>query len=1686
MPNDAEMIARFQDSSASAGKAELGRWMRVPEAWAALRALDPSEVDGIQSPFDLAALVAGLLPASSVDLAGWRELEKTVVRPPSDFQAVLRLADAVRQGVEVGLSDEVADAMSARPDVWRSPLAIAWPGLPHRAALASRLVTCGGPAGASILANALLASSDCSEAAAALRELLRESAPQALSVLLQAGEGELAAAVGAGLTAPKSVQEPLDAALAAAARAQADGDMSLARQTLIAGWDRTTELGATFGDRLADVALSEHDPVSACEALKRAVHLQPSRERKARVAALLAEMGRTAEALDWLADIPETASEFIAAATVRLQAGDRGQAASHVAYAVASLPSEPGLQAEWLQRLVAATQSIGHAHLAVPVLERLARRRPEDVEARYSLAMSLLAVGEPDEAAAHALVACGMNTDSADARRLLARSLQAAGRLDQALVHWSAIAEATIEDKLEAAQCAMLAGQPASAIEIARDMLGAQPASAPAMSLLGRALMVSGRPDEALPQLEAACAADPRQPETWKALAECQAATGDLQASGTTLAAAIQAAPGNGGLLHAYAAWLRDEGRTSEALEAAAEAVAGSHAPVEWRLEYGELLVDLGHFEQAAQVLRETLALRPASWPTRRALAEALLGVGRNSEAADVVSSLGEEADAASLAFAGRVLVLQAETSRDQALGRRALKMLERSQDDFKSPETEVWLAKALETCHEVDRAYEHYRAALGDPGTLRPESHLAASLGLARCATALHRPPAAIHALESAAAMHGASADLEIALSVAYAAGGQHHRSLEAAQRAAELAPGEPSLRQLTQAAAQAGETGLALEAVRKLTELQPSNPHVWLGLAELSAQAQDLVHARIALATGIRLAGADASAWSRASDLLIRHARPMSAQRALRRALSCRPSDPDLVRQMAEVSQHAGDTVTAQRAWTRYAELQHQDPQALKLAARSLSQLGQRAIAIGVWQRAVYLAPQDADAQSDLARAYLTEGDAARALAHYRSVTAALPGDLGQTLEAAAAELHYGSPDAAVELYRSAAQQAPQETAAWLGLGEGLLMLGRPHEARPALETAYRLDSSRVQTMGALAIAALDTGDAPTAAAIYQSAQRHACENAPAAAALAHAALALLQWDEALPALDHMNASAPSLASLRASVEIRLRLADAAWLFQAGAAHKHAPDPAWLTDAAWSEVNALLDQLAGVAPSWEADRLRQRASVTYDRLDPAGAVGTARTDPSGESLEGLAIALLRKGRPAEAFDLVSPAASVPFGRWQHLLGGIALIDMGQLDQARQSLHEASSDAAMRPLVDFLAARTYLHQGDPEAFGSRASDALVEWSDEAAWHFELANAYLQIGRPDAALPHLHQASELAPLVGDYSLALARTALQAGDLAGAQAGFGRAVEDNPAIGDVWKEAGLCALSNNDPRTADDWLEHARRLLPGDVETLVAAARASLGLDEVRQAHQHAQAAYHAAPEDSDVLQVLGEVFARQGKLDRALQSFDRALKHAVDPLPVHVARSRLLVHIGRAEQAVATLKSALAQAPESDAGWGALAEIEEAAGNLPEALDASSRAVLLSPHSLGHRMQLGRLCRKAGQLDRALDELLHAQAAGRTDGSLSFEIGRVYEDRREFKRSLDAYQRTIDLDSSHGEAHFRAGVVLKQIKAYPQAGKMLKRAVELNPKDPEALHQLAAVRALELVHGGIAQQAVAP
>ena len=85
----------------------------------------------------------------------------------------------------------------------------------------------------------------------------------------------------------------------------------------------------------------------------------------------------------------------------------------------------------------------------------------------------------------------------------------------------------------------------------------------------------------------------------------------------------------------------------------------------------------------------------------------------------------------------------------------------------------------------------------------------------------------------------------------------------------------------------------------------------------------------------------------------------------------------------------------------------------------------------------------------------------------------------------------------------------------------------------------------------------------------------------------------------------------------------------------------------------------------------------------------------------------------------------------------------------------------------------------------------------------------------------------------------------------------------------------------------------------------------------------------------------------------------------------------------------------------------------------------------------------------------------------------------------VHEARREPNKALAAYQRAIAINPEDAEALFRASMLLKQQKAYEAAAEFLERAAKLDATNAETHQQLAAVRALQLVHGGIEAQAVA-
>jgi tetratricopeptide (TPR) repeat protein len=302
----------------------------------------------------------------------------------------------------------------------------------------------------------------------------------------------------------------------------------------------------------------------------------------------------------------------------------------------------------------------------------------------------------------------------------------------------------------------------------------------------------------------------------------------------------------------------------------------------------------------------------------------------------------------------------------------------------------------------------------------------------------------------------------------------------------------------------------------------------------------------------------------------------------------------------------------------------------------------------------------------------------------------------------------------------------------------------------------------------------------------------------------------------------------------------------------------------------------------------------------------------------------------------------------------------------------------------------------------------------------------------------------------------------------------------------PSEPDVWHEAGDIALAGGDFTKAGALFDRAAALAPHEPAHAVGKARAALASGNLREARKSADGVLQNEPDHADALQCLAAVAARQGDVDRAVELLDRAALTSKDAAALRAARSELLIEAGRPAQAADELRAYLASEPDDERAWASLAEALETLKDYPAAGQALEAALRLAPRSAALRVRLARVERKSGQLDHALDLLRQAEGLDPLEADLALELGHVYEARRELDHALDAYLRSAEADPRKPEPFRRAGHVFKSLKAYSDAEHMLEHAAELDPADTATLQQLAAVRALELVHGGSHRMAVTP
>lgn len=1706
MLTDSDVLASLSKAlSPGELSSNLRKLLRVPAAWRFLhrpeilsRVIDLGAVEYLQ-PSRLAALAVGATDGNLTSQPLTEDLEEKLekvldslpARNQADFgflEISLLGVDLLRQDCEV-----VSERLHTSAHVWAQPFAVVWPCLDAPHACLSALVADGNPQTLKAACSAAQANVDTSEAAELFASTLELEPARIIPHLLQIGEVDLARNLASAIEDATTEDSTPDLAFERykqGLKHLTSASLPEARQAFESAWESSNQLSARIADSLGDIARLESDHVFEVEATGQALEAHPTASRRARHARALMNLGRLDEAQKRLPEMDHSPFENIVQAQLFARSGDQKKARETAKEAACRLFADDAADLSWVPDLLGCIERLGLASDVLEVAQAWVQRDPVSVSSNVHLSHALAQAGHAQKAVDRARLALSLEPGNRQARTALARHLQRAGDAESAMPLWMSLAGEDPLHQPDLIRCALEAGELEIGLEQAEDLQAKDPGSSAALVLLASAKIAAGDTDTAIGLLESVISSDDPCEDAWILLASYRREDQE-EAYAATLAAGIQTVPSSARLHYVYAKHLYEQRVHTEAMEHFQKAVNLDPEVAEYNGAYGSLLFELGHVTRALPYLEEASLREPGNWSTKSKLARAYAQNDQLEAAAELLADLPEGSGYDQHLLAGELLT-KASREIDSKFASPALNQLKLvDPEKAAEPALDLWISQALEQAGDHEAAFDSYQSFLHQESHAGSEHHLEAILGQARTAIALDQASMAVSLLEQVRPENEDSSKFLLLLADAYRKENLLQQAVDCARKAVEAAPDDSEpLRELAEIEEARKAWKSAAEITERWAKLEPTNIDAWILYADRAQKAGSEQSFRDALAKALWLGRSTPAAVVRIAKRLHRHGVLPSAKRIIRRAMTGSGNVPvSTLEKIASVASDLEDHATASSAWLGITRQAPDDPQALAGAAQAFWLAGNKEKAIEYWQIAVRQDTNDADLRIRLAEAMIQTGEVQQGLELFGDAATLEPESASYALHAGRAFAKYGTTEEALGYLRTAVELNPSCVEMRMELARLLFREGRVDEAGAIIERCLSEADPSAALLALAAMVSLELERFPEAEGYLQRAEGIRDQSSMEKKLLAEAQMRFGRWQKALTTYQEALAEDWEPATALDYTKAMLRMLDANWLY-AGYAHAyaHAPNSVLQQGYIQDEVTKTILELEKRSLGEDEIHLFKQWVGLHDpeeRISAVEAFDAEGTMPlEGELAHAYAIAQLSMAQPARAIQHLENASVFNPDAWGALLVGVARSMQGNPAEARRAYKLAQRNPIIRPLALRLEGRAWEAEGERGRAIERTGEALGSWPDEPAWHYELGTLYMSEGALDAALPHLQHAVELAPSEMDYLITLGRLLRRSGQVAEAEGAYARAIQKRPDNGQIWKEAAQVSLAVGKIEQAEEWFERAQILAPSDAQCVIGAARAALEKGDKEKARGLSRKAAHLAPDDVEVLLGIGEIHTRQGKFDQALKAYDKALSLSDDPLTVQLARAKVLTQVGRPGQAVSDIRLSLDRAPEDARLWAALAEACEADGDLDYAAEAAAKSLRIAPRNPAYHLLYGRLARKSGQLDIALDELTQARASLPQNPAVYYELGRVYEERRQHARALEAFQESLRWDGVNAKALFHTGLILKQLKAYQDAGQMFERAVEINPRDPDALHQLAAVRALQLVHGGLQQTRV--
>ncbi len=260
---------------------------------------------------------------------------------------------------------------------------------------------------------------------------------------------------------------------------------------------------------------------------------------------------------------------------------------------------------------------------------------------------------------------------------------------------------------------------------------------------------------------------------------------------------------------------------------------------------------------------------------------------------------------------------------------------------------------------------------------------------------------------------------------------------------------------------------------------------------------------------------------------------------------------------------------------------------------------------------------------------------------------------------------------------------------------------------------------------------------------------------------------------------------------------------------------------------------------------------------------------------------------------------------------------------------------------------------------------------------------------------------------------------------------------------------------------------------------------------------LREAQTAAETALARWPGDAEMWGQLGEIKAKEGDYDGAID----AVQHSLDRVPsrgsecwllygtllaqekkyedaiaafkrVNVFYSRAdwagynlascLEKLGRRDEAVAELKRVLALNPDYGTGWLALGQLYEQTGRTNDAEQCYNTALTNRVNQVDDLARLARFCASRRWLGLAVTNYAAAIELNPSDPGLRMEAGRVLVVLGRHDEAAQQYQAATELVPEQPQPHMQLGFELGRLGRLAQAEKEFRQVLRLDPNSIDA------------------------